>query len=102
MAISEYPQELRDRAARLSIDARRDPATRAGAITRIAEQTGVGKESLRTWVRKTESAELPVEPVDAETRILQLENDSRELRRSNEILKSATAYFGSAGVLSTY
>ena len=96
MAPNKYPQELRDRAVRLAIEARRDPASRPGAINRIAEQTGVGKETLRTWVRKAEQAEIPVEPVDAETQIRQLEADNRELRRSNEILKSAAAYFGKA------
>lgn len=96
MAITKYPHELRDRATRLAVDARRDPATRAGAIARIAEQTGVGKETLRTWVRKAEAANIPVEPVDAEARIVQLEKDNRELRRSNEILRSAAAYFAKA------
>ena len=47
-------------------------------------------------MRKAEQAEIPVESVDAETRIRQLEADNRELRRSNEILKSAAAYFGKA------
>lgn len=96
MAPSTYPQEVRDRAVRLAVDARRDPASRPGAITRIAEQTGVGKETLRTWVRKAEAAEIPVETDDAQARIRQLEADNRELRRSNEILKSAAAYFGKA------
>lgn len=96
MAISKYPQELRARATRLAVEARRDPVTRSGAITRIADQTGVGKESLRTWVRKAETDQLPVESVDAQDRIRQLEKENRELRRSNEILKSAAAYFGKA------
>lgn len=96
MATSKYPQELRERATRLAIESRRDPATRSGAIARVAEQTGIGKETLRNWVRKAEDANLPVEPVDSAVRIRQLESENRELRRANEILKSATAYFGKA------
>ena len=51
------------------------------------------KEALRNWVSKAEAADIPTEAVDAETRIRQLEAENRELRRSNEILKSATAFF---------
>lgn len=96
MAASKYAQELRDRATRLAIEARRDPSTRSGAISRVAEQTGISKETLRNWVRKAEDADLPVEPVDSTARIRQLESENRELRRSNEILRSATAFFATA------
>ncbi|MFL1596267.1 IS3 family transposase [Rhodococcus ruber] len=98
MANYKYPQELRERATRLAVEARRDPDTRTGAINRIAEQTGVHKEALRTWVRKAEDAELPTEPVDAEARIRRLEKENRELRQSMEILRSATAFFAKGGV----
>lgn len=60
MAPSKYPQELRDRATRLAVEARRDSATRSAAISRVVEQTGIGKETLRNWVRKAEDADLPV------------------------------------------
>lgn len=62
---SKYPEELRARATRLAVEARKDPDTRTGAISRIAEQTGVHKEALRTWVRSTEDAELPTGDVDS-------------------------------------
>lgn len=96
MAKNRYPAVLRERATRLALEARRDPETHAGAISRVAEQTGVGKEALRTWVKKAEDAELPVEAEDVQARIRRLEKENRELRKSNEILKSATAYFGKA------
>lgn len=96
MTTSKYPDELRERATRLAIDARRDAETRNGAIARIAEQTGVGKEALRTWVRKAEAADIPTEGEDIQTQIRRLEKENRELRRSNEILKAATAFFGKA------
>lgn len=66
---------------------------RNGAIVRIAEQTGVNKEALRAWVKKAETEGLPTETQDAQERIVQLEKEVRELRRSNEILKSAAAFF---------
>ena len=43
----KYPEELRERANRLAVEARRDPAARAGAIRRIADQLGVHPEALR-------------------------------------------------------
>lgn len=52
----KYPQELRDRATRMAIDARKDPASRAGAYRRIREQLGVHPEALRMWVQKAEVA----------------------------------------------
>lgn len=93
MAPQKYPQELRDRATRLALEARKDPETRPGAIARIAGQCGVGAETLRGWVNKAEKAEIPTVPEDAEARIRRLEAENRELRRTNEILKAATAFF---------
>lgn len=90
---SKYPEELRARATRLAVEARKDPDTRTGAISRIAEQTGVHKEALRTWVRSTEDAELPTGDVDSVEEIRRLQKEVRELRRSNAILKSAAAFF---------
>ncbi|MBX4168794.1 MULTISPECIES: transposase [Rhodococcus] len=65
-------------------------------MNRIAEQTGVHKEALRTWVRKAEDDELPTEPVDAEARIRRPEKENRELRQLMEILRSATVFFAKA------
>lgn len=96
MANPRYPQELRERATKLAVDARRDRDTRDGAIARIAEQTGVHKEALRTWVKKAEAADIPEEREDAETVIRRQEKQIRELQRSLDILRSATAYFGKA------
>lgn len=93
MAASKYPAELRERATRLCLEARKDPALRNGAISRIAKQTAVSSEALRVWVRKAETEGLPVETQDAQARIIQLEKENRELRRSNDILKSAAAFF---------
>ena len=50
----KYPDELRERAARLAVEARRDPTSASGAIKRIADQLGVHPEALRTWVKQAD------------------------------------------------
>ena len=48
----KYPDELRDRATRMVLGARKDPATRSGAFRGVGEQRGIQLETLRTWVRR--------------------------------------------------
>lgn len=50
----KYPDELRERATRLAVELRADPATKQGAIARVAEQLGMHPETLRNWVRQAE------------------------------------------------
>ncbi|WP_123602014.1 transposase [Micromonospora sp. Llam0] len=54
-APKKYSDELRERATRLVVEARRDPASAVGAIRRIADQLGVHPEALRGWVKKAET-----------------------------------------------
>ena len=91
----KYPDELRERATRLAIEARQDPAARVGAVKRIADQLGVHPEALRTWVSRAERDEgLRPGPTTAEAaRVAELERENRELRRANQILKSAASFF---------
>jgi transposase len=91
----KYPDELRERAAQLAVDARRDPATRSGALKRIGEQLGINAETLRNWVIQAEIDEghRPGTQSDDATRLAELEREVRELRRANAILKSASAFF---------
>ena len=91
----KYPDELRERATRMAVDARRDPATRAGALKRIGEQLGINPETLRNWVIQAEIDEghRPGTTTDDATRLAELERDVRELRRANAISKSASAFF---------
>ena len=93
----KYPDELRERATRLAVDARRDPVTRAGALKRIGEQLGINPETLRNWVIQAEIDEghRPGPTTDDATRLAELEREVRELRRANAILKSASAFFAS-------
>lgn len=93
----KYPAELRERATRLAMEARRDPASRVGAFKRIGDQLGVHPEALRTWVKQAEVDDGVVAgttSADA-TRIVELERENRELRRANAILRSASAFFAS-------
>jgi transposase len=91
----KYSEELRERATRMAMDARRDPATSKGAIKRVADQLGIHPEALRTWVRQAEidGGVRPGITTDDATRIAELERENRELRRANTILRQASAFF---------
>ena len=94
----KYPEELRERAIRLAVDARRDPATRSGALRRIGSQLGINPETLRNWVQQVEVDQGHRAGVTSEEaqRIALLERENRELRRANEILRTASAFFAAA------
>ena len=94
-ASKKYPDELRERATRMAMDARRDPATSVGALRRVADQLGVHPEALRTWVKRAEidAGQRPGTTSEDAGRIAALERENRELRRANAILKSASAFF---------
>ncbi|HWU05412.1 MAG TPA: transposase [Streptomyces sp.] len=80
----KYPDELRERATRLAVDARRDPATRTGALKRIGAQLGINAETMRNWVIQAEIDEShrPGTMTDDATRLAELEREVRELRRT--------------------
>ncbi|MFI7608685.1 IS3 family transposase [Micromonospora sp. NPDC049366] len=99
-APKKYNDELRERATRLAVEARRDPASAVGAIRRIAGQLGVHPEALRTWVKKaeTDAGDRPGTTSSDAERLAALEREVRELRRANQILKSAAFFLrGGAG-----
>ena len=97
-APKKYSDELRERATRMALDARRDPGTRTGAIKRVADQLGIHPEALRTWVRQAEidGGLRPGTSTDDTARISELEREVRELRRANEILRTSAAFFAAA------
>jgi transposase len=66
-----------------------------GSIRRVAQQLGIGYESLRKWVRQAEidQGHRPGPTTAEQQRIAELERENRELRRANEILKAASAFF---------
>jgi transposase len=90
-----YPPELRDRAVRMVLDTIQQTGQRAGVITRIAHQLGIGTESLRSWVRQAEvdGGHRPGVSTAEQQRITELERENRELRRANDILKAAASFF---------
>jgi transposase len=94
----KYPEELRERAIRMAVDLRRDPATRSGALRRVGEQLGVNPETLRNWVQQAEVDEghRPGTTTDEAKRVAELEREVKELRRANDILKTASAFFAAA------
>lgn len=95
MATKRYPDELRERAVRMVIELReQDPGDRS-TIGRISRQLGVGSESLRSWVKQADvdDRKRPGVTTDDARRIRELESEVKELRRTNEILKAASAFF---------
>ena len=91
----KYPEELRERATRLAVEARRDPASRSGALSRIGRQLGINPETLRNWVSQAEidQGHRPGTSTSDAEKIAELERDNRELRRTNSILRTASAFF---------
>jgi transposase len=91
-----YPKELRDQAVRLVREWRKEHDRNDGGIREVALQLGVHVESVRNWVRQAsiDSGEAPGASSEDKTRIRRLERENAELRRANEILKSAAAFFG--------
>jgi transposase len=90
-----YSREEKARAVRLVRQLRKELGTSHGTIQRVAAQIGCGVESLRTWVRQAdidEGVEPGVTTVEAK-RIRELEQENRELRRANDVLKRASAFF---------
>lgn len=90
----KYPQEVRDRAVRMVTEARQDPERRHGALVCVAEQLGVNKETLRNWVKQADidGGLRPGTTTDQAEELRQLRKENAELRRANEILKSASAF----------
>jgi transposase-like protein len=66
-----------------------------GTVKRVAEQLGIGIESLRSWVKRAEidAGEKPGLSSEDAAKIEALEQENRELKRANAILKSASAFF---------
>jgi transposase len=91
----KYPDELRERAIRMALEARRDPTTRTGALKRIAGQLGINPDTLRNWVSQAEvdAGDRPGTTTTDAARLAELEKEVRELRRANAILRSASAFF---------
>ena len=91
-----YPPELRERAVRLVAETATERGDRHGAVTHVARQLGIGPESVRNWVHQAavDGGDRVGLTTDERARMKTMEREIRELRRANEILKSAAVFFG--------
>ena len=90
-----YTPDEKEQAIRLVRQLRKELGTDHGTVYRVARQLGYGVESVRAWVRQADiddGATPGVTTAEAE-RIKTLEQENRELRRTNAILRSASAFF---------
>jgi transposase len=92
---TRYPPELRERAMRLVREHRDDHPSEWAAIQSVAGKLGIAAETVRKWLRReaVDQGERPGVTTAERERIRELEREVRELRRANEILKAASAFF---------
>ena len=92
----QYPPELKERAVRMVYEWRQARNRTDGGITEVAEKLGVHQESVRNWLKRhqIDAGERPGLTTEERQRMRELERENFELRRANEILKSAAAFFG--------
>jgi transposase len=96
MGRSNYPPELRERAVRMVAEMRSNYSSQWAAIEAAAEKLGIGTaETLRKWVRRAEvdSGQRAGVTSEEHAKIKRLKPEVAELRRANEILKAASAFF---------
>ena len=95
---SRFSPEVRDRAVRMVIDHASEYESEWSAVESIAKKIGCSAETLRKWVRRSEIDQGKREGLttDERARLKKLERENLELRRANEILRKASAYFAQA------
>ena len=94
--VGKYPDEMRQRAVRLVFEHQGEYPSQWKAIESISKKLSINHETLRLWVRKAEvdGGQRPGVTTEERSRVRELERENRELRRANEILKAASAFFG--------
>ena len=95
---NRYSAEVRERAVRLVLQSRPDHPSQWATICSIAPKIGCTPETLRKWIRRAErdTGLRPGLTSEDRKRIKDLEREVRELKRANEILRKASAYFAQA------
>ncbi|AMO63727.1 hypothetical protein MPHLCCUG_04942 [Mycolicibacterium phlei] len=94
--IRGQPHEEKAAAVRMVRTLRAELGTEQGTVQRVARQLGYGVESVRTWVRQVDIDEglAPGVTTSESKKVKELEQEIRELKRANEILKRAASFFG--------
>jgi transposase len=96
----KYDQETRERAVRMYQERRRDYPNESAlqARKRVGELLDINQQTLRGWIERLEidAGERPGLPSSVEAKIRELQRENAELRRANEILKTASAFFAQA------
>ena len=95
---STYPAEMRERAVRLVFEQQDNHESQWATIVSIARKMGCTPETLRKWVRQMErdAGQRPGLTTNERERLKELERENRELKRANEILRKASAFFAQA------
>ncbi len=95
---TRYSPEVRERAVRMVFEHQSEYESQWSAMASIASKIGCTTETLRKWVRRAERDEgkRAGMTTDDQARLKALEKENRELRRANEILKTASAFFAQA------
>ncbi len=95
---TRYSQEVRERAVRMVLEHLGEYTSEWAAIQSISTKIGCSAETLRNWVRRAQVDTGSRDGVtsDERARVKDLEREVRELRRANEILRKASAYFAQA------
>ena len=95
---TSYSPEVRERAVRMVLTSEREYSSRWAAIQSIAAKIGCTPETLRSWIYKVEANSSEIQSVSNDTaaRLKALERENKELKRANEILKKAAAFFAVA------
>jgi transposase len=93
-----YSPEVRERAVRMVLEQQKEHSSQWAAINSIASKLGCTSETLRRWVRQMERDQGTRVGItsDDRDRLKMLERENRELKRTNEILRKASAFFAQA------